>query len=124
LRGALERGRARLGGSLARVPQADPDRAVVGRAAVGAAAGGLGSGRHRSRPRVRDRVARDDAPLPRASARPRRGVEEFARRRLRSPLVVTAGYLVSERPSLPAYDLASRRELEGWAADLHARRTS
>jgi len=44
--------------------------------------------------------------------------------RLRSPLVVTAGYLVSERPSLPAYDLASRRELEGWAADLHVRRTS
>jgi len=40
-----------------------------------------------------------------------------------SPLVITAGYLVSERPELPAYELLSRRELDGWAADLHARQT-
>jgi hypothetical protein len=37
--------------------------------------------------------------------------------------VITAGYLVSERPALPAYGLLSRRELDGWAADLHARQT-
>ena len=42
---------------------------------------------------------------------------------LRSPLVVTAGYLVSEQPALAAYELLSRRELEGWAADVHARQT-
>jgi hypothetical protein len=42
---------------------------------------------------------------------------------LRSPLVITAGYLVSERPELPDYVLRSRRELDGWAADLHASQT-
>ena len=43
--------------------------------------------------------------------------------RLRSPLAITAGYLVSERPSLPGYRLVSRREVDAWAADLHARET-
>ena len=41
---------------------------------------------------------------------------------LRSPLAITAGYLVAERPELPGYAVRERRELEGWAADLHALR--
>jgi ribosomal protein L11 methyltransferase len=40
---------------------------------------------------------------------------------LHSRVVVTAGYLVSERPQLPGYIVVSRREGEGWAADLHTR---
>jgi ribosomal protein L11 methyltransferase len=40
---------------------------------------------------------------------------------LRSPLVVTAGYLVSEQPDLTGYARVSRRESDAWAADLYAR---
>jgi len=40
---------------------------------------------------------------------------------LRSPLVVTAGYLVSEQPELPGYTRVGRRESDAWAADLHER---
>jgi ribosomal protein L11 methylase PrmA len=35
--------------------------------------------------------------------------------------VVTSGYLASEAPDLPRYRRESRREAEGWAADLHVR---
>ena len=44
-------------------------------------------------------------------------------RLFRSPLVVTAGYLVSERPALKGYTLLSRRQADAWAADLHERET-
>ena len=63
------RRRGGLGGPLARVPPAGPDRAALDRAAVGGAAGGRARGRHRSGPRVRHRRASDDAALPRAAAR-------------------------------------------------------
>jgi ribosomal protein L11 methyltransferase len=35
--------------------------------------------------------------------------------------LITSGYLVSEVPDLPGYHRESRREAEGWAADLHTR---
>jgi ribosomal protein L11 methyltransferase len=38
--------------------------------------------------------------------------------RLRSPLVVTSGYVASERLAAPGYREVSRLEREGWAADL------
>jgi ribosomal protein L11 methyltransferase len=41
--------------------------------------------------------------------------------RLRSDTVVTSGYLASDRPRLAGFDTVERRELEGWAADLHER---
>ncbi len=41
--------------------------------------------------------------------------------RLRSRLVVTAGYLVAEQPELPGYHALDRRQAEGWAADLFHR---
>lgn len=40
---------------------------------------------------------------------------------LRSPRVITSGYLVSEAPQLAGYRQVERRETEGWAADLHVR---
>ncbi len=43
--------------------------------------------------------------------------------RLESSAVVTSGYLASERPSLPGCQPVLRRETEGWAADLHERKT-
>jgi ribosomal protein L11 methyltransferase len=42
--------------------------------------------------------------------------------RLSSGLAVTAGYLVSEQPVLHGYRIVERRERDGWAADLYARR--
>jgi ribosomal protein L11 methyltransferase len=38
-----------------------------------------------------------------------------------SPLVLTSGYLVSDRPRLPGYEHVRRIETEGWAADLQRR---
>jgi ribosomal protein L11 methyltransferase len=35
--------------------------------------------------------------------------------------LVTSGYLVSETPELPGYHWETRREAEGWAADLYRR---
>jgi ribosomal protein L11 methyltransferase len=40
-----------------------------------------------------------------------------------SPLLVTSGYLVSERPAPRGYRHESRRQTEGWAADLFRRET-
>ena len=37
-------------------------------------------------------------------------------------MVVTSGYLDSERPSAPGWDHVDRLELEGWAADVLAKR--
>ena len=42
--------------------------------------------------------------------------------RLTSSRVVTSGYLVSERPQLARFGHVERRELDGWAADVHERR--
>ncbi len=37
--------------------------------------------------------------------------------------LITSGYLVSERPSLPGFEPIERRASDGWAADLLARQT-
>jgi ribosomal protein L11 methyltransferase len=42
--------------------------------------------------------------------------------RLDVPRVVTSGYLVADLPVLDGYRRLRRRELDGWAADLHSRR--
>jgi ribosomal protein L11 methyltransferase len=39
--------------------------------------------------------------------------------RISAPLLVTSGYLVSERPALAGYEAVGRRARDGWAADLH-----
>jgi ribosomal protein L11 methyltransferase len=36
-------------------------------------------------------------------------------------LLVTSGYLMSEEPRLPGYEHVERREIDGWAADVHRR---
>jgi ribosomal protein L11 methyltransferase len=41
--------------------------------------------------------------------------------RLRCDRLVTSGYLAAEAPDLPGYRRETRREAEGWAADLHVR---
>jgi ribosomal protein L11 methyltransferase len=41
--------------------------------------------------------------------------------RLDCSRIITSGYLASEAPDLPRYRRESRREAEGWAADLHER---
>jgi ribosomal protein L11 methyltransferase len=42
--------------------------------------------------------------------------------RLTSARVVTSGYVAADRPKLAGFTLAERRELDGWAADLHESR--
>lgn len=42
--------------------------------------------------------------------------------RLRSPRVITSGYLVSDDPRLEGYRVERRVQKGGWAADLHVRR--
>ena len=42
--------------------------------------------------------------------------------RLDAACVVTSGYLASDEPSLAGYRRVGRRELDGWAADVHRRR--
>jgi ribosomal protein L11 methyltransferase len=46
---------------------------------------------------------------------------QVAGRALGSPRVITAGYLAADRPALPGYAHTSRRERDGWAADLYVR---
>ena len=48
-------------------------------------------------------------------------LEGVAALRPRSPLLVTSGYLVSERPEIPGFRHAARRERDGWAADVYRR---
>ncbi len=43
--------------------------------------------------------------------------------RLACRRVITSGYLVSEEPALPGLRRAARRTADGWAADLHLRKT-
>jgi ribosomal protein L11 methyltransferase len=42
--------------------------------------------------------------------------------RLGGERVITSGYLAGDEPSLRDYERVHRRELDGWAADLHERR--
>jgi ribosomal protein L11 methyltransferase len=44
--------------------------------------------------------------------------------RLRCGRLVSSGYLAGDRPALPGWDRLDRRELEGWAAELHQRSPS
>src|SRR5262249_30212524 len=44
-----------------------------------------------------------------------------AARKFDSPRVITAGSLAADRPELPGYRHADRRERDGWAADLYLR---
>jgi ribosomal protein L11 methyltransferase len=39
--------------------------------------------------------------------------------RVRCAAAITAGYLVSDAPSLAGFAVAERRQIDGWAADLH-----
>jgi len=39
--------------------------------------------------------------------------------RLRVERLITSGYLTRDRPALVGFEHAERRELDGWAADLH-----
>jgi ribosomal protein L11 methyltransferase len=48
-------------------------------------------------------------------------VEELSGR-LRSPRLITSGYLVFDTPRLEGYEVERRLEEAGWAADLHVRR--
>jgi len=48
-------------------------------------------------------------------------VDEPVAGRLRCDRLVTSGYLASEEPELPGYRRDTRREADGWAADLHVR---
>jgi ribosomal protein L11 methyltransferase len=43
-------------------------------------------------------------------------------RRISSLRLLTSGYLVADQPVLAGYERVARRELDGWAADLFARR--
>jgi ribosomal protein L11 methyltransferase len=49
------------------------------------------------------------------------GAVEALGPRVRSPLLVASGYLVSDQPSLPRWRRVERREAAGWAADLFER---
>ena len=49
-------------------------------------------------------------------------VIEAAASRLGARSVLTSGYLASDTPSLAGYERVDRRERDGWAADLFARR--
>ena len=42
--------------------------------------------------------------------------------RTSADVLLTSGYLMSEEPHLPGYELAERREIDGWAADVHRKR--
>jgi ribosomal protein L11 methyltransferase len=41
--------------------------------------------------------------------------------RTSAELIVTSGYLMSEEPRLRGYEHVERREIDGWAADVHRR---
>lgn len=70
---------------------------------------------------VADAVA---APLPRTDvAVANITVAGVSALRLEAALVVTSGYLASERAELAGYRRVRRREADGWAADLHERET-
>ena len=43
--------------------------------------------------------------------------------RLAARQAITSGYLASEDPELPGFRRAKRRSADGWAADLHLRKT-
>jgi ribosomal protein L11 methyltransferase len=49
------------------------------------------------------------------------GAVEEVGERLAAPRVVTSGYLAADVPRLDGFRRVERRELDGWAADVHAR---
>jgi ribosomal protein L11 methyltransferase len=64
------------------------------------------------------------SPLPRADlafANIALGAVETLGGRVAAPRIVTSGYLGSDAPSLEGFRNVERRELDGWAADVHAR---
>ena len=64
------------------------------------------------------------SPLPRADlalANIALGAVEELGRRLDARRVVTSGYLAADIPRLDGFRHVERRELDGWAADVHAR---
>jgi ribosomal protein L11 methyltransferase len=62
------------------------------------------------------------APLPEADVTVANiSLDEVAALHPRSPLVVTSGYLVADRPQLAGYRHVRRAERDGWAADVHTR---
>ena len=75
----------------------------------------------RSTPSLVD--AREDAALrqPTSSSRTSRSpaVAALAAEDRRADVLVTSGYLDADEPRLPGYERVERRELDGWAADLH-----
>jgi ribosomal protein L11 methyltransferase len=48
-------------------------------------------------------------------------LDDVIAERLDCTRLITSGYLVSETPEYPGYRRETRREAEGWAADLHIR---
>jgi ribosomal protein L11 methyltransferase len=44
--------------------------------------------------------------------------------RTRADVLLTSGYLMSEEPRLPGYTHVERREIDGWAADVHRKTSS
>ena len=70
------------------------------------------------------RIDATASPLPRtdlAFANIALGAVEEVGVRLAAPRVVTSGYLAPDVPSLEGFRRVERRELDGWAADVHAR---
>jgi ribosomal protein L11 methyltransferase len=68
------------------------------------------------------RLVSDDEWLPAADAAVANISLEAVRalpKRLETTLLVTSGYLASEAPELSGFAREERRELDGWAADLH-----
>jgi ribosomal protein L11 methyltransferase len=108
--GVLSVAAAKLG--FAPVHALDDDRFAVETTEANAAANGVAVDARRAD------VARD--PLPLADvvvANIALAVVETLAQRLATGELVTAGYLVGDRPGLQGWQHLERRELEGWAAD-------
>lgn len=109
--GVLAIGAARLG--FAPVTGLDTDPAAIEATHANAAANGVP---------VDARRADGTGELPAADVTVANiSLESVNALRPRSDVVVTSGYLVSDRPELAGYAHAGRRELEGWAADVFRR---
>jgi ribosomal protein L11 methyltransferase len=67
---------------------------------------------------LRDELRRADV----AVANIELGVVEKLLVRMPASTAITSGYLESERPRVPGWEPVDRLELEGWAADVLARR--
>ncbi len=67
---------------------------------------------------LRDQLHRTDVAVANIELR----VVEALLVRLPAPTAITSGYLESETPRVPGWQPVDRLELEGWAADVLARR--